>query len=101
MAQSLFAYIGALASNSSLQIRFLGHDISVFSALVAILVASRFFKFMNGLTAVNHLPGMRVPFQPLALPGVLIPTSWWNPGIRFPWEWRLTCVWEQLTNQLI
>jgi len=37
---------------------------------------------------VGYLPGMVVPFQPYSLPGVLIPTCWWNPGLTFVWKWR-------------
>ena len=37
------------------------------------------------------MPGLRVPFHPLALPGVAIPTSRWNAGYSFPWVWRRTC----------
>lgn len=31
---------------------------------------------------------MRIPFQPLAAPGGLLPTTWWNPGVDFLWLWR-------------
>lgn len=31
--------------------------------------------------AVDHLPGLWVPFQPLSLPGILIPEMSWNPGM--------------------
>ncbi|KAF8882453.1 cytochrome P450 [Infundibulicybe gibba] len=58
------------------------------AALVGIFLLSRIGKFMSGLRAVSYIPGLRIPFQPLALPGALIPTSWWNPGLLFPWMWR-------------
>ncbi|PPQ65337.1 hypothetical protein CVT26_000052 [Gymnopilus dilepis] len=37
---------------------------------------------------VSHIPGLRVPFWPLGLPGVLLPVTWWNPSVFFTWEWR-------------
>jgi len=37
---------------------------------------------------LSGLPGLRVPFYPLGLPGVLIPTTWWNPGLYMPWKER-------------
>lgn len=90
MAQGLFDYLSSVYTTPSLHIRFLGHEISLFSAVLAVFIASRVFKLIHGINAVNNLPGMRVPFQPLAAPGVILPTSWWNPGLRFPWLWRST-----------
>ncbi|KAF8068992.1 cytochrome P450 [Lyophyllum atratum] len=74
----------------SLNLRFLGHDIPLLSALLAVFVASRVIKVVNGLRAVGNLPGYRVPFQPVAMPGAVIPTSWWNPGLSAHWLWRFT-----------
>ena len=37
------------------------------------------------------MPGLRVPFHPMAFPGVAIPTSRWNVGYSFIWTWRHTC----------
>ena len=37
---------------------------------------------------VNYLPGITAAFEPLALPGALLPTSRFNPGLDFPWNWR-------------
>lgn len=31
---------------------------------------------------------MRVLFSPLSLLGAVLPTTWWNPGLRWCWEWR-------------
>ncbi|KAF8637877.1 hypothetical protein AX17_002500 [Amanita inopinata Kibby_2008] len=39
---------------------------------------------------MSNYPGLRVPFQPLALPGALLPTTWWNPGNFFTWADRFT-----------
>jgi len=47
-------------------------------------------KYRRGLQAVSYIPGLRAPFHPLAMPGVVIPTSWWNPGYAFLWKWRHT-----------
>jgi len=40
------------------------------------------------LQSVNYLPGITAAFEPLNLPGVLLPTSKFNPGVDFPWNWR-------------
>jgi hypothetical protein len=55
----------------------------------------RFFVIQLELTslaqAVGYLPGLRIPFQPLAFPGVVLPTSSWNPGAEFHWTRRFDC----------
>ena len=51
--------------------------------------------------AVNYIPGMRVPFQPLDVPGALLPTTWWNPGVYFTWSWRSTCAILSFSNKNI
>ncbi|TFK72487.1 cytochrome P450 [Pluteus cervinus] len=61
---------------------------AILVALTAVLVISRVNHFMSGLKAVNHLVGPRVPFAPLSVPGVLVPTTWWNPGLFYIWHWR-------------
>ncbi|TFY70798.1 hypothetical protein EVG20_g2210 [Dentipellis fragilis] len=58
---------------------------TTFAALFAL---SRVIKLVNGLRAVNYTPGVRVPFQPLAVPGAALPTSRWNPGMSFTWSER-------------
>jgi cytochrome P450 len=42
-------------------------------------------KLLNAMMTVNYLPGIIAPLAPLCLPGAAIPTSWWNPGLDFPW----------------
>jgi hypothetical protein len=32
---------------------------------------------------VDYLPGLRVPFQPLSLPGTAVPEMSWNPGMLY------------------
>ncbi|KAF8637847.1 hypothetical protein AX17_002473 [Amanita inopinata Kibby_2008] len=57
-------------------------------SLLAVYIGSRVVKFLGGLRDVSYLPGLRVPFHPLGLPGAVIPTVWWNPGVFYPWLWR-------------
>ncbi|KAH7920397.1 cytochrome P450 [Leucogyrophana mollusca] len=59
-------------------------------AAFSVVVVSRVVKFIKGLKAVSFLPGRRVPFQPLSLPGVLFPETTWNPGLLFTSTWRHT-----------
>ncbi|ETW77975.1 hypothetical protein HETIRDRAFT_420783 [Heterobasidion irregulare TC 32-1] len=59
-------------------------------AASAIFILSKVFKLLNGIKAVNGVRGLRVPFQPLAMPAVIFPSSWWNPGVYFTWSERLT-----------
>lgn len=40
---------------------------------------------LTKIQAVNYLPGYRIPFWPLCLPGAVLPTTWWNVGMAFPW----------------
>ncbi|KAG2154041.1 cytochrome P450 [Suillus clintonianus] len=60
------------------------------AALVTAVTISKVFKFVSGLKAVDYLPGLWVPFQPLSLLGVLAPEKSWNPGVIFVWTWRHT-----------
>ncbi|KAG1905445.1 cytochrome P450 [Suillus fuscotomentosus] len=60
------------------------------TALVAAVTISKVFKFVSGLKAVDYLPGLWVPFQPLSFLGVLVPERSWNPGVIFVWTWRHT-----------
>lgn len=57
-------------------------------AVMAIFLLSRVAKFVQGLKAVNYLPGYRVLFWPIHIPGVLLPTKWWNMGQEFMWRRR-------------
>ncbi|KDQ31693.1 hypothetical protein PLEOSDRAFT_1061813 [Pleurotus ostreatus PC15] len=57
-------------------------------ALLSIFLLSRVAKFIKGLKAVSYLPGYRIPFWPIYVPGVLLPTTWWNMGLEFPWRRR-------------
>ncbi|TFK59164.1 cytochrome P450 [Pluteus cervinus] len=57
-------------------------------ALAVVFILSRVHKFMNGLKAVNHLAGPRVPFELLSLPGVFLPPTRRNPGFFYVWNLR-------------
>jgi hypothetical protein len=84
----------------------------VLSALLIVFLVSKALKYPQGLKvchyyptiqstpdrhtiaslkAVSHIPGFRVLFHPFSLPGLLLPTTWWNPGLYFVWNWRHTC----------
>ncbi|KAF9553104.1 cytochrome P450 [Agrocybe pediades] len=52
------------------------------------LIISKTVAYRRGVQTVRDLPGFRILFHPLNLPGVILPTSWWNPGYLFPWYWR-------------
>ncbi|KAF9531001.1 cytochrome P450 [Crepidotus variabilis] len=64
--------------------------VNVTLAALAIVVVSSFLKHRRGLKAVGYFPGLRVPFFPMGFPGVVLPTTWWNPGYLFLWNKRLT-----------
>ncbi|TFK72490.1 cytochrome P450 [Pluteus cervinus] len=61
---------------------------SVLAAFAIVFIISKVNRFVNGLKAVNYLPGPRAPFGPVSLPGLMLPTSWWNPGLFYVWKWR-------------
>ncbi|KAF8966623.1 cytochrome P450 [Flammula alnicola] len=61
---------------------------NVVVTLSLVFVVSKLLKYRRDLQAVSHYPGFRVPFYPLGLPAVLLPTTWWNPGYYFLWRWR-------------
>ncbi|KAF8994052.1 cytochrome P450 [Cyathus striatus] len=58
------------------------------TTLLAVAVFSMTQKIANGKHAVDKLPGLTTAFAPFTLPGVLLPTTWWNPGIEFVWRWK-------------
>ncbi|KAF8191805.1 cytochrome P450 [Pholiota molesta] len=62
----------------------------VLSAFLVVFLVSKALKYPQGLKAVSHIPGFRVLFHPFSLPGLLLPTTWWNPGLYFVWNWRHT-----------
>ncbi|KAI0052099.1 cytochrome P450 [Auriscalpium vulgare] len=59
------------------------------AALLVVFIASRVIKLRNGVIAVGSIPGLRVPFEQLTLPGVVLPAFKWNPGLRLTWDQRL------------
>ncbi|KAF9529864.1 cytochrome P450 [Crepidotus variabilis] len=65
----------------------------IMNVVVAVLVIfgiSSFLKYRRGLKVVGSVPGLRVPFYPTDFPGVVLPTTWWNPGYLFLWKWRFS-----------
>ncbi|KAF5314662.1 hypothetical protein D9611_007187 [Ephemerocybe angulata] len=87
----LAGLLAKLPSGSGRYVR--GDQGSVSLSLVLVTVAvvlatSSLVKFVRGLKAVNYMPGLRTPFSPFSLPGVLSPTAWWNPGLSFLWNGR-------------
>ncbi|KAK7052194.1 leukotriene-B4 omega-hydroxylase 3 [Favolaschia claudopus] len=56
--------------------------------IVSVAAAIVVYRFITNLASVNYEPGMRPLFSPLGLFGAIIPTYWWNPGLRWVWEWR-------------
>ncbi|KAF8914781.1 cytochrome P450 [Mucidula mucida] len=58
--------------------------------LLVVLVFSGIWRYLPKLQTVQHIPGIRPPFTPLGLPGVLFKTSWWNMGIDAHWTLRRT-----------
>ncbi|KAL4256226.1 cytochrome P450 family protein [Pleurotus pulmonarius] len=68
----------------------MGFSFSLIFAILTIIALSRVRKFYSGLKAVSKLPGPRVPFWPYTIPGILIPTTWWNPGGSYHWINRFT-----------
>ncbi|KAF9544260.1 cytochrome P450 [Agrocybe pediades] len=58
-----------------------------FTILVAFII-SKALKYRRNQQTVSYLPGLRPAFFPMTIPGLVIPTTWWNPGIMFTWAWR-------------
>ncbi|KIP03139.1 hypothetical protein PHLGIDRAFT_130320 [Phlebiopsis gigantea 11061_1 CR5-6] len=56
--------------------------------LFCIFSLSRYVKYRNGCRAVAGLPIMTVPCAPFSLLGCLLPTSRFNPGMCWQWDWR-------------
>ncbi|TFK72489.1 cytochrome P450 [Pluteus cervinus] len=61
---------------------------TIFLGLTVVYIISKTNNFVNGLKTINYLAGPRVPFAPLSLPGIFLPTTWWNPGVFYFWTWR-------------
>ncbi|KAF9010234.1 cytochrome P450 [Cyathus striatus] len=85
--------LSATISQSRARISIFNHEIDLdivatTLTVLSILAVSRVVKLVRGLQSVNYMPGLRIPFQPLGFPGAVLPTSWWNPGMHFPWLWK-------------
>ncbi|EMD35589.1 hypothetical protein CERSUDRAFT_116316 [Gelatoporia subvermispora B] len=60
---------------------------TVLTACVLLAVAL-VLRILSSLKRVNYLPGFRCAFSPNSLWGVILPTSYLNPGLNWYWEWR-------------
>ncbi|RDB25710.1 Leukotriene-B4 omega-hydroxylase 3 [Hypsizygus marmoreus] len=56
----------------------------------ALFSISRAYQFYQGWKKLHFLPGFYPLFSPMSLLGALIPSTWWNPGINWPWVQRHT-----------
>ncbi|KAJ7222844.1 cytochrome P450 [Mycena haematopus] len=72
-----------------------GHDfkanVNPVSALLAIFglwALRRILKTVKTLATPSVFPRVRTAFQPLTLPGPLIPTAWWTIGLDWNWVRR-------------
>ncbi|KAF8626099.1 hypothetical protein AX15_005083 [Amanita polypyramis BW_CC] len=61
---------------------------TVLISLSVVLLLSRVIHLYRGLRAINNTPGLRVPLGTLSLPGLILPSTWWNPGTFFTWANR-------------
>ncbi|KIK06373.1 hypothetical protein K443DRAFT_674356 [Laccaria amethystina LaAM-08-1] len=71
---------------------------TLFVAGLTIYVASKVLASLRAIHSVGRLPGFRVPFYPLDLPGAVIPTLSWNPGLAATWLWRHT-LYQRFQNE--
>ncbi|KAJ3761578.1 cytochrome P450 [Lentinula raphanica] len=76
-------------------------NLPVLVALITIFILSRILTTVHKLRAVNHLPGLRPPFSPLGLPGVLIPSSWWNTSQDVHWARRFSLYTDNETVSIV
>ncbi|KAJ7915447.1 cytochrome P450 [Mycena leptocephala] len=57
-------------------------------ALLAVCAVHKVLEFKRNVRKVSNLPGLRSLFSPASPLGVLIPTSFWNPGLMWAWDRR-------------
>ncbi|KAF8155579.1 cytochrome P450 [Crassisporium funariophilum] len=75
--------------------------LNVCVAALSIFIISKVLKYRRGLQLVSYLPGLRIPFHPLEIPGAALPSgTWWNPGMYFPWNWRHT-IYKKYGNETV
>jgi len=58
--------------------------------LLLALIVNRVLAYRSKLAQVQHLPGPRYAFGPVSVPGLLLPTTSWNPGVLLAWANRPT-----------
>ncbi|KAH9912149.1 cytochrome P450 [Epithele typhae] len=61
---------------------------NVFFAIVVVFAGTRILDYMQYAKQTGYLPGIRSLVTPISLFGVLFPTSRWNPGREWQWQWR-------------
>ena len=60
---------------------------------VAQAVKARLFHhlqlhLLSLVQTVKGVPSLICGIQPLSIVGSIFPTSWWNPGLYFVWDWK-------------
>ncbi|TDL22841.1 cytochrome P450 [Rickenella mellea] len=55
----------------------------------AYFVTSRVLEYINASKVVGKIPVLLCAFEPFSIPGALLPSTWWNPGIEFHYIRRL------------
>ncbi|KAH9914912.1 cytochrome P450 [Epithele typhae] len=61
---------------------------NVFVAVVVVFAGTRILNYVQYAQQTGYLPGIRSFVTPISLFGVLFPTSRWNPGREWQWQWR-------------
>ncbi|KAJ7044337.1 hypothetical protein C8F04DRAFT_1070192 [Mycena alexandri] len=58
------------------------------TTLAHIYVVRKVLSFRENARKVSYLPGLRSLFSPASPLGVVLPTYFGNPGIKWQWHWR-------------
>ncbi|KAJ7760008.1 cytochrome P450 [Mycena metata] len=56
--------------------------------LLAFYIVRKALVFRENSRKLSYLPGLRSLFSPASPLGVLLPTYFWNPGMKWQWHWR-------------
>ncbi|KZO93613.1 cytochrome P450 [Calocera viscosa TUFC12733] len=60
------------------------------AATLLVFILHRALTYYRDLRTVSFLPGMTFPASHFSIPGALLPSSKWNPGLGVTWKWRHT-----------
>ncbi|KZT55759.1 cytochrome P450 [Calocera cornea HHB12733] len=63
---------------------------AVILGAIALYVVQRAWTYYRDLRTVSFLPGMTFPASHFSIPGSLLPSSKWNPGLAVAWKRRHT-----------